>query len=70
MIPKYDDIINLPRPVSKNHPHMSIRDRAAQFSPFAALTGYDDLIKDTAKKTDVDPADEYLNNLTYEEPLE
>ena len=35
----YDDIINLPQPVSKNHPQMPLRDRAAQFAPFAALTG-------------------------------
>ena len=35
----YDDIINLPHPVSKNHPQMPLRDRAAQFAPFAALTG-------------------------------
>lgn len=35
----YQDIINLPHHVSKNRPHMSMRDRAAQFSPFAALSG-------------------------------
>lgn len=49
---KYDDIINLPHFVSKKHPQMSIRDRAAQFSPFAALTGYDAEIKETARLTD------------------
>ena len=37
----YDDIINLPHPVSKNHPQMPLWDRAAQFAPFAALTGHD-----------------------------
>ena len=37
----YEDIINLPHPVSKNHPQMPLRDRAAQFAPFAALTGHD-----------------------------
>ena len=37
----YDDIINLPNPTSKNHPRMSLHDRAAQFAPFAALTGHD-----------------------------
>ena len=37
---KYDDIIDLPHPVSEKHPHMSMYDRAAQFSPFDALTGY------------------------------
>lgn len=45
----YDDIINLPHHVSKRHPQMSMWNRAAQFAPFAALTGYDDAIKDTAK---------------------
>ena len=35
---KYDDIIDLPHPTSQNHPRMSLHDRAAQFSPFAALT--------------------------------
>lgn len=47
----YDDIINLPHHVSKSHPQMSIHDRAAQFSPFAALTGYDGAIKETARLT-------------------
>ena len=42
---KYDDIINLPHHVSLTHPHMSRLDRAAQFSPFAALTGYDLLLR-------------------------
>lgn len=37
---RYDDIINLPHPVSKKHPQMPLEERAAQFSPFAALTGY------------------------------
>lgn len=49
---KYDDIINLPHFVSKKYPQMSMRDRAAQFSPFAALTGYDAEIKETARLTD------------------
>ena len=48
----YDDIINLPHPVSKNHPQMPLRDRAAQFAPFAALTGHDAAIKETARLTD------------------
>ena len=46
----YDDIINLPHHVSKRHPQMSMWNRAAQFAPFAALTGYDDAIKDTAQE--------------------
>ena len=49
---KYDDIINLPHPTSKRHPRMSMIDRAAQFSAFAALTGYDAAIKETARTTD------------------
>lgn len=49
---KYDDIINLPRPVSRRHAPMSLIDRAAQFSPFAALTGYDAAIRETARLTD------------------
>ena len=44
----YDDIINLPHHVSKRHPQMSMWNRAAQFAPFAALTGYEDAIQDTA----------------------
>ena len=46
----YDDIINLPHHVSKRHPQMSMWNRAAQFAPFAALTGYEDAIKDTAQE--------------------
>ena len=48
---KYDDIINHPHYQSKKRPHMSMIDRAAQFSPFAALTGYDDSVKETARLT-------------------
>ena len=40
----YEDIINLPHPNPKRHPRMSLLERAAQFSPFAALTGFDDLL--------------------------
>jgi len=47
----YDDIINLPHHVSTTHPQMSSTNRAAQFSPFAALTGYDSAIKETARLT-------------------
>lgn len=46
----YDDIIDLPHHVSKTHPRMSRLDRAAQFAPFAALTGYDDVIEETARQ--------------------
>lgn len=49
---KYDDIINLPHHQSGTHPHMSMIDRAAQFSPFAALPRYGDAVKETARITD------------------
>lgn len=49
---RYDDIIDLPHHVSKTHPQMSLHDRAAQFSPFAALTGYEDAVVEAARLTD------------------
>lgn len=49
---KYDDIINLPHPTSKKHPRMSRQNRAAQFSPFAALTGYEAEIREMARQTE------------------
>jgi len=48
----YDDIIHLSHPVSVKHPQMPVSDRAAQFSPFAALTGHDAAIKEAARLTD------------------
>ena len=47
----YEDIINLERPISKKHMPMPIENRAAQFMPFAALTGYDDAVVETARYT-------------------
>ena len=47
----YDDIINLPRPVSARHQKMSVSDRAAQFAPFSALTGYDDTVNEAQRLT-------------------
>ena len=47
----YDDIINLNRPISK-HKHMTIEERSAQFAPFAALVGYDNAVKETARLTE------------------
>ncbi len=47
----YDDIINLTRPMSK-HPKQSMESRASQFAPFAALVGYDEQVKETARLTD------------------
>ena len=48
----YEDIVNLPHHVSETHPRMSRHDRAAQFSPFAALTGHDAAVRETARLTD------------------
>ena len=48
---KYDDMLDPPHPRSLTHPPMSQRDRAAQFSPFAALTGYDAVIRETSRQT-------------------
>ena len=48
---KYDDIINMPRHISKKHPQMSLEARSAQFAPFAALTGYDEQIEETSRIT-------------------
>ena len=48
---RYDDIIDLPRPVSKTHSPMPSADRAAQFAPFAALTGHGEAVKETARLT-------------------
>ena len=44
---EYDDIIDLPHFVSKKHPRMTMLERAAQFHPFSALTGYDDIMDET-----------------------
>ena len=49
---RYDEIINLPHHISKTRPQMPMSDRAAQFAPFAALTGYDSAIKETGRLTD------------------
>ncbi len=48
----YNDIINLPHHVSKVHPRMTMSERAAQFSPFAALTGHHEAVKETARLVD------------------
>ena len=49
---KYDDMIYLPNPTPTCKPRMSLHDRSAQFSPFAALTGYEDAVEETARLTD------------------
>ena len=62
----YDDIINLPHHVSKRHPQMSMWNRAAQFAPFAALTGYEESIKESAQENEK-LFDEKNNNESYYE---
>lgn len=59
----YDDIINLPHYESKTRKRMSLEARSAQFAPFAALTGYDDKVKETARLTEkkIDLTDEKYN---------
>lgn len=49
---KYDDILHLPHHVSPTRPRMTMAERAAQFSPFAALTGHDEAIRETGRVTD------------------
>lgn len=51
----YDDLLSLPHHTSKTRPRMSRHDRAAQFAPFAALTGYEAVVKEAARLTDVRP---------------
>ena len=65
---EYDDIIDLPRPKSKHEP-MPMSDRAAQFSPFAALTGYGDAIDETARMTDrrIELSEEESAELDYKQ---
>lgn len=52
---RYGDLLHLPHPVSKKHPRAPRDSRAAQFSPFAALSGYDEAIKETARLTKEKP---------------
>lgn len=61
----YEDIMNLPHHVSPKYPQMSMSDRAAQFSPFAALVGYDAAIKEAGRLTDerIELDEERLNDL-------
>lgn len=71
---QYEDIINLPHHVSERHARMSMLDRAAQFSPFAALTGYDAAIEETARLTDtkieLDESEKEVLNLRLREAME
>lgn len=61
----YEDIIGLPHHVSATRPRMPARNRAAQFSPFSALTGYDAMIREAARPTDrrIDPGEDHRNAL-------
>lgn len=61
----YDDIINLPHPTSTKHPRMSLYNRAAQFSPFAALTGHEEAIAETARLTErkIEQSEDVINRL-------
>ena len=52
-IEEYAEIINMPRPEPKFHRRMAIEKRAAQFAPFAALTGYEEVVERTAKEHEV-----------------
>ena len=57
----YEDIINLPHYEPKYHPRMSKHNRAAQFAPFAALTGYEEQVKETARLTEKKIEEEVTN---------
>ena len=65
----YDDIIALPHPEPRTHPRMSLHDRAAQFSPFAALTGHSAAIAETGRLTDsritLDESEMALNKISH-----
>lgn len=54
---KYKEILNSPHHVSSVHPPMPLQNRAAQFAPFAALTGYEELIEDTARQKNKENSD-------------
>lgn len=58
MTGKYDDIIHMEHPISKNHPQMPMINRAAQFAPFAALTGYEEALAETRKKNEEENKEE------------
>ena len=64
----YDDIINLPHPTSVKHPRMPLSDRAAQFAPFAALSGHSTALAETARLTDQDLKQQLLLERIKEQP--
>lgn len=71
---RYDDIINLPHYISKTHPQMPLADRAAQFAPFAALSGHSEVIRETermveervAHEMDGEEEPEYCDSVYFE----
>lgn len=67
----YDDIIDLPHPEPRHHARMAMKDRAAQFSPFAALSGHDDAIRETGRLTqarvELDEGEKIKINATLEQ---
>lgn len=68
MTDSYDDIINLPHHVSDRYPHMPMYDRAAQFAPFAALTGHEEAINETSRYTEerIELTEEQKENIDRE----
>ena len=70
---KYEDMWDMPHPVSRKHPQMSLYDRAAQFSPFAALTGHEAAIQEkarlTQRKIELDENEKDQLNKTLQELL-
>ena len=67
---RYVDILYKERPESPGHPRMPMLSRAAQFSPFAALTGYDDAIEEAARQTDLRPESDEENERQLEKHLQ
>ena len=63
---QYDDIINMPHHTSKKYPRMAIMDRAAQFSPFAALTGYEEALEET-KEIAIERVEHEVESEVWEE---
>ena len=66
---KYDDIIYLEHHTSVKRPRMPIRDRAAQFAPFAALTGYDTMVEEAARLTDAEDSENEENDIILDRKL-
>lgn len=65
----YDDIIHLPHHVSKRHPRMPMRKRAAQFAPFSAITGHAETIKEVARITEIEPIMSEDSNTTLNKKM-